>query len=192
MTVLTPHLGGYDVLERPWARPDNRTEIPPDVDVGMLRILDDDDFASLLRDHLTPHNGPGDRERWARLWNVLASDDALVERTLDTLDDFDAAIEELQDDHDATEKDLRRARKFGPQVEIAANRLERRTPEAAPLAWLGTAAKRYNTASREVIDDLVHAISGHRSATGVPNATPADIRLWDVLERLRLDPGRCS
>lgn len=46
---------------------------PVAVDVGVLLILEEDNFAALLRDHLTPRSGPGDRERWARLWNVLAS-----------------------------------------------------------------------------------------------------------------------
>lgn len=164
------------VLAEPWARV--KTPMPlPRLDYPVLAALNDEQFATLLRDHLIPRAGvnPG---AFRTLWALLASAGGLADRTADQLEQFLDQVDAL----DATALDdttARRVAKFARQVEQAYDRLERR--EKAPLSWAGPIAARYNDTARTTIDTLVAAIHAHRDHHD-------DDRLYAVLDAVGLDP----
>lgn len=177
------------MLQRPWARVKDPTPIPTELDPDVLFDLGRDEFAELIRDNLLSRNKEG-RAQWAQLWNLLANDPELKNRTLDTLDDFDDAMEDLRADPDAAESDLKRSIQFAVRVDGAANRLGIRAADAEPLAWLGSMrAKRYPLVARKKLDQVVKAIVKHRTAyqdkaSGPVERGIADRELWSLPENI--------
>lgn len=177
------------VLEQPWKRVKEPMAIPNPLDVDALHQLSSTDFARLIRDHLVPRETGGpERERWERLWVLLARDEALAERAFDVLDDFLDGAEDAMAGADLDEHARRRAAKFTLHCQNAWERL--RIDDGRPLGWAGRAALGFNPAGRRVIAQLVDAIADHRQATTQGRApTREDERLWQVLTQIGLDPG---
>lgn len=173
------------MLERPWARVKTAAELPQPLTGETLAVLPDEDFATLLRDHLLPRDtSVVGRAQWDRLWVLLAGDDALAERAYDVLEAFMDAIERARADGSQDERDLARMEKYGRTCAAAWNRLESLD---RPLGWAGRRARAFNQQARRVIDELVQAIAEHRREVG-PDGTAVDEQLWDTLQAVGLDP----
>ena len=179
------------LINQPWSRVRNPVPLPGDLgSAGPLLALDPEQFAELIRSHLTPRDEqPGERVGWTRLWALLAGDEQLSERTFDVLEDFLDTTEEDLASGALDDAQTSRARKFQGRCGEAWKRLQR-VDDDRPLAWAGKAADGFNPPSRKVIARLVGAIARHRSVITRSRRpiTPEDQHLWAVLEAVQLDP----
>lgn len=184
------------VTTEPWARVKRRIDMPQPLDVRVLDALSDQDFARLVREHLLPAQPQGpEREAWRMLWDLLKRDDGLAHRAFDVLeyliDTTEAALEgrlakSAEDPDDPIRRAKVRASKFVADCKNAWERLEIASDE--PLAWAGREASAFNPRARVAIQELVTAIAEHRGAARQGDPSEADLRLWSVLDRLKLDP----
>lgn len=193
LTLVRTTLGVDMLIEQPWRRVKNPTPIPEHVTSEGLAGLGDAEFAELLRGNLLPRDQAAHRRLWESLWAVLHDDDALADRALDVLEEFeDITIQWLQTPEGGAAAD--RARRFLAIVQQAAQRVTlsetevEREEAGAPLAWIGRRADRFNPAAQRVIHQLVTAIDTHRAIVGDAGGT-TDVELWAVLKELKLDPA---
>lgn len=153
----------WDRITQPFSIPDPCTAVP-------LRLLEDRDFAQLLRSHLVPRS---DRALFQQLWIVVAFNDDLTERAFDILDGWmDAA-----DDHVETAREGDRSHKFRTFCDGAWNRLTK-IREYDTRSGMNLPVP-HTTAGRFVV-----AIHGHRQICAAA-ATAVDHALWAALENAR-------
>lgn len=177
-------------LDQPWSRVKDPVPIPAPTTPETLHELSEQDLARLLRDHLVPRQPTGvERSRWESLWRVLSVDDDLAERAFDVLEDFLSDVEQALQDEGLDEHTRKRMEKFRRFCDDAWQRL--RLHHTRPLSWAGRAGAGFNPAGRAVISQLIDAIAQHRALLqDEPGVRDTDLELWQVLQRVGLDPDR--
>ena len=182
------------LIEQPWARVKSPPAIPgEDTLAADLAAMDGLELAHLIRAHLLPReNEVGGRQRWVALWETIAADDALSDRTFDALEGLLDTTEEALAGAELDDAAAGRARKFRRACSEAWKRVQNVEDDSAPLAWAGRAATGFNPVARRVIAELVDAVNQHRQSMSATDSVPSeqDRRLWAVLAEVGLDPQR--
>lgn len=180
-------------VEQPWARVKSPPAIPgEDTLTEVLAGMSDAELVELVRAHLLPReNEVGGRQRWVALWESIAADDELSDRTFDALEGLLDTTEEALAGGRLDDAAAARAQKFRRACSDAWKRVQN-VDDGAPLAWAGRAAAGFNPVARKVIAQLVDAVDQHRQSVLAADQVPAeqDRRLWSVLADVGLDPQR--
>lgn len=181
-------------IEQPWARLKSPPAIPGEATLAQdLAEMSDAELVHLVRAHLLPReNEVGGRQRWAALWEAIAGDDGLSDRTFDALEGLLDTTEEALAGGQLDDAAAARAQKFRRACSDAWKRVQNVGDDRAPLAWAGRAAAGFNPVARRVIAELVGAVDQHRQSVLTADREPAehDRRLWAVLTEVGLDPQR--
>ena len=181
-------------IEQPWARVKSPPAIPAEATLAQdLAEMSDVELVHLVRAHLLPReNEVGGRQRWVALWETVAADDGLSDRTFDALEGLLDTTEEALAGGQLDDAAAARAQKFRRACSDAWKRVQNVDDDRTPLAWAGRAAAGFNPVARKVIAQLVDAVDQHRQAMLAADQGPADQdrRLWAVLTEVGLDPQR--